>query len=148
MNATTPNQSTSPAVTITEVPLQPISGWGRLWMGLLLVVSPAVIIPASILSGMPFLIPFFLVPAILAGVLVLAGLMAVGPNEARVCSLFGEYVGTVRQTGFFWANPFYTKRPITLRIRNFETGSSRTPEKKDAAGKVVEEQGRTHGRPS
>jgi regulator of protease activity HflC (stomatin/prohibitin superfamily) len=57
-------------------------------------------------------------------------------------------VGTVRQTGFFWVNPFFTKRPISLRIRNFETGSSRTPEKKDAAGKVVEEQGRTHGRPS
>ena len=97
---------------------------------------------------MPLLIPFLIVPAVLAGILVLCGLMAVGPNEARVCTLFGEYVGTVRQTGFFWANPFYTKRPITLRIRNFETGSSRTPEKKDAAGKVVEEQGRTHGRPS
>jgi regulator of protease activity HflC (stomatin/prohibitin superfamily) len=148
MNSNTPTQSMSPAVTITEVPLQPMSGWGRLWMGLSLVASPAVIIPALLLSGMPFLIPFLIVPAVLAGILILVGLLAVGPNEARVCSLFGEYVGTVRQTGFFWVNPFYTKRPITLRIRNFETGSSRTPEKKDAAGKVVEEQGRTHGRPS
>ena len=71
---------------------------------------------------------------------------------ARYCThallLFGDYKGTVRETGFHWVNPFYTKRPISLRIRNFETGSSRTPEKKDAAGKVVEEQGRTHGRPS
>ena len=148
MNPNTPNPSTSPAVTIAEVHLQPISGWGRLWQGLVLVASPAVIIPALIFSGMPLLIPFLVVPAVLAGILTLSGLMAVGPNEARVCTLFGEYVGTVRQTGFFWANPFYTKKPISLRIRNFETGSSRTPEKKDAAGKGVEEQGRTHGRPS
>ena len=148
MNSNTLIPSTSPAVTIAEVHLQPISGWGRLWQGLVLVASPAVIVPASILSGLPLLIPFFIVPAVLAGILVLCGLMAVGPNEARVCSLFGEYVGTIRQTGFFWANPFYTKRPITLRIRNFETGSSRTLEKMDATGKVVEERGRTHGRPS
>ena len=149
MNSTAPNPSTSPAVTITEVPLEPMAGWSRLWTGLLLLASPVVIIPSALFSGMPFLIPFFIVPAILAGILILAGLMAVGPNEARVCSLFGEYVGTVRRTGFFWVNPFYSKRPISLRIRNFETGSSRTPEKKDATtGKVIEEQGRTHGRPS
>ena len=109
MNPNTPSPSTSPAVTIAEVHLQPISGWGRLWQGVVLVASPAVIIPALIFSGMPLLIPFLIVPAVLAGILTLSGLMAVGPNEARVCTLFGEYVGTVRQTGFFWANPFYTQ---------------------------------------
>ena len=56
MHSNTPSPSTSPAVTITEVPLQPISGWGKLWQGLLLVASPAVIIPALIFSGMPLLI--------------------------------------------------------------------------------------------
>jgi len=144
MHATAPN----PSVTIAEVPLQPIAGWSRLWLGLALLASPLFIVPGALVARAPVLIPFLLVPSVIAGVLVLAGLMAVGPNEARVCTLFGEYVGTVRQTGFFWVNPFFTKRPISLRIRNFETGSSRTPEKKDAAGKVVEEQGRTHGRPS
>jgi regulator of protease activity HflC (stomatin/prohibitin superfamily) len=148
MNANTPNLPTSPAVTIAEVQLQPTSGWGRLWLGLMLVASPLAIVPASLLAGIPFLIPFLIAPAIISGVLILAGLIAVAPNEARVCSLFGAYVGSVRETGFFWVNPFYTKRPISLRIRNFETGSSRTPEKKDATGKVIEEQGRTHGRPS
>jgi regulator of protease activity HflC (stomatin/prohibitin superfamily) len=62
--------------------------------------------------------------------------------------LFGSYRGTGRESGFFWVNPFYSKRLISLRIRNFETGSSRTPEIKDAAGKVTQEKGRTHGRPS
>ena len=141
--------SPNPHVTIQEVPLPTQSGWGKLWTGLLLLASPLVIVPTAIGAGLPFVIPFLIVPAILSGIVVLTGLIAVAPNEARVCSLFGEYRGTVRDTGFHWVNPFFTKKPISLRIRNFETGSSRTPEKKDAAtGKVIEQQGRTHGRPS
>lgn len=137
------------SMTIAETPLRPVAGWGKLWQGILLVASPLVIVPAALSVGFPLAVPFLVVPAVLAGILTLVGLMAVAPNEARVCSLFGEYKGTVRETGFHWVNPFYTKKPISLRIRNFETGSSRTPEKKDAAtGKVIEEQGRTHGRPS
>jgi regulator of protease activity HflC (stomatin/prohibitin superfamily) len=42
------------------------------------------------------------------------------PNEAAVLSLFGPYVGTVRESGFYWANPFYAKAKISLRARNFE----------------------------
>lgn len=146
MNAPT---TASPAVTIQEIALEPRSGWGRLWAGLALAAAPLAIVPLAIGAGFPFVIPFLVVPTVAAGVFTLVGLMAVAPNEARVCSLFGDYKGTVRQTGFHWVNPFYTKRPISLRIRNFETGSTRTPEKKDAAtGKVIEQQGRTHGRPS
>ena len=146
MNAPT---TASPSVTIQEVSLRPLAGWAPLWAGLALVASPLVIAPLAIKAFVPFAIPFLVVPTVLAGVLLLVGLMPVPPNEARVCSLFGEYKGTVRDTGFFWINPFYTKKPISLRIRNFETGSTRTPEKKDATtGKVIEQQGRTHGRPS
>jgi regulator of protease activity HflC (stomatin/prohibitin superfamily) len=68
------------------------------------------------------------VPAILAWVLgflvVLlgwAGLFIVNPNEAKVLQLFGKYVGTAKQQGLWWANPFYSKRKISLRVRNFET---------------------------
>jgi regulator of protease activity HflC (stomatin/prohibitin superfamily) len=50
-----------------------------------------------------------------------AGLFIVNPNEAKVLQFFGRYVGTVRDTGWKWANPFYTKRRISLRIRNFES---------------------------
>jgi len=50
------------------------------------------------------------------------GFFIVNPNEARVLQLFGRYVGTVRAPGLKWANPFYTKRKISLRVRNFETG--------------------------
>lgn len=68
------------------------------------------------------------VPLILAwvlGMLILilgwVGLFIVNPNEAKVLQLFGKYVGTVKQQGLWWANPFYSKRKLSLRVRNFET---------------------------
>lgn len=52
---------------------------------------------------------------------LLTGLFVVNPNEAKVLQLFGRYVGTVKVPGLRWANPFFTKRQISQRIRNFET---------------------------
>src|SRR5476649_1773062 len=49
------------------------------------------------------------------------GLFIVNPGEAKALQLFGEYKGTVRSQGIWWANPLLTKRSISLRIRNFET---------------------------
>jgi regulator of protease activity HflC (stomatin/prohibitin superfamily) len=49
------------------------------------------------------------------------GLFSVAPNEGRVLQLFGQYVGTVRTPGLQWANPFYKKKHVSLRIRNFES---------------------------
>jgi regulator of protease activity HflC (stomatin/prohibitin superfamily) len=50
-----------------------------------------------------------------------AGLFVVNPNEGRVLQLFGDYVGTAHVPGLRWANPFYTKKRISLRVRNFES---------------------------
>jgi regulator of protease activity HflC (stomatin/prohibitin superfamily) len=58
---------------------------------------------------------------ILVTLVLLAGLFVVNPNEAKVVQLFGRYVGTVTQPGLRWANPFYTKKRISQRIRNFES---------------------------
>ena len=52
---------------------------------------------------------------------LLGGLFIVHPNEAKALVLFGTYKGTVKKDGFWFANPFLTKTPISLRIRNFET---------------------------
>jgi regulator of protease activity HflC (stomatin/prohibitin superfamily) len=46
------------------------------------------------------------------------GLMVVNPNESSVLVLFGEYKGTIKKNGFFWVNPFYVKKRISLRARN------------------------------
>lgn len=51
----------------------------------------------------------------------LGGLFTVSPNEGKVLTLFGRYIGTVRESGLWWANPFFTKKRVSLRIRNFET---------------------------
>jgi regulator of protease activity HflC (stomatin/prohibitin superfamily) len=58
---------------------------------------------------------------LLLSVFLAAGLFVVNPNEGRVLQLFGDYVGTVRMPGLRWANPFYTKKRISLRVRNFES---------------------------
>jgi regulator of protease activity HflC (stomatin/prohibitin superfamily) len=58
---------------------------------------------------------------LLLTVFLSAGLFVVNPNEGRVLQLFGDYVGTVRTPGLRWANPFYTKKRISLRVRNFES---------------------------
>lgn len=69
------------------------------------------------------LAPLVGVAVLLAVVLFLAwfGLFTVAPNEGKVLQLFGRYVGTVRAPGLRYANPFYSKRGISLRVRNFES---------------------------
>ena len=54
-------------------------------------------------------------------VLVLTGFMAVDPNQCFVLLLFGAYKGTIKDNGFFWANPFFTKKKFSLRARNFNS---------------------------
>lgn len=61
------------------------------------------------------------VPAVLAAVFVLAGLTLVEPNQSRVVLLFGRYVGTLRDQGLWWVNPFTVRRKISLRVHNFQT---------------------------
>ncbi len=57
------------------------------------------------------------------------GLFIVNPNEARVLQLFGAYVGSVKTPGLRYANPFYTKRKVSVRVRNFETGKLKVNDK-------------------
>ena len=53
---------------------------------------------------------------------MLKGFFQVAPNEGQVLQLFGKYAGTVRLAGLRWTNPFYSRRRISLRVRNFESG--------------------------
>jgi regulator of protease activity HflC (stomatin/prohibitin superfamily) len=68
--------------------------------------------------------PWSILGATLALVLdffLMAGLFVVNPNEGKVLQFFGDYVGTTRVAGLRWANPLYTKKRISLRVRNFES---------------------------
>lgn len=53
-------------------------------------------------------------------IILLCGLFELEPNQARVMIFFGQYRGTFRRTGFFWVNPFMTKKKISMRIRNMD----------------------------
>lgn len=72
---------------------------------------------------------------ILGSILGLAGLFIVNPNEGKVLQFFGDYVGTARLPGLRWANPFYSKKKVSVRTRNFETGKLKV---NDKAGNPIE----------
>ena len=91
----------------------PLSGY------LILFVSLAVII-ASVL-GIIFLQIIWLVAFIVVSIFFLIGLVIVNPNESSVLILFGAYKGTIRKNGFWWVNPFYVKKKISLRARNLDS---------------------------
>ena len=72
-------------------------------------VTPWILLP--IVSGFVLLMTY---------VMHLAGFITVQPNESRVLTFFGKYSGTVKQNGFFWVNPFYSKQKISLRAKNMD----------------------------
>lgn len=112
------------------------SGWaGLAWVVLLLAVEIGLIVAAAKFRE-PWLLTA-IIPLALVWLVSLFGFVVNGPNQGRVIQLFGTYVGTVWETGFFYGNPFYTRTRVSLRVRTFETGVSRTEEKKDAHGNVT-----------
>ena len=100
---------------------KPMSGYVMLFLSL------------SIIGGsIYFLIAFksflMLLPAIFFTFL-LFGLFVVNPNVSMVLILFGKYVGTVKANGFFWVNPFFTRRKISLRARNLDSSPIKVNDK-------------------
>jgi regulator of protease activity HflC (stomatin/prohibitin superfamily) len=107
-----------------------MSGWFHLLLGLailaycvylLIAGTPGLKITAGVVAVVDFI--------------YMTGLFMVNPNEGRVMQLFGKYVGTAKEEGLRWANPFYTKKRISLRVRNFETGRMKV---NDTDGNPVE----------
>ena len=103
--------------------IQVTSGWGVLPVSLSMIGGGAVVF-ISALALNNTAIAFLLAPAAflvaLAGFVTLSGYFTLQPNEACVVSLFGPYLGTVKESGFYWVNLFTTRRKISLRSRNFE----------------------------
>ncbi|RZJ78508.1 MAG: SPFH domain-containing protein [Flavobacterium sp.] len=95
----------------TEKIIKPPSGYLTLFVSLVLLAGGiyALINQYFWLGGITLLLDF---------VLVMPGLIIVNPNESKVLTLFGKYVGTVKSDGFFWVNPLTTKSKLSLRARN------------------------------
>ena len=142
------------APVIAEKVYRPASGWFPLFLTLVLILGGPLAFIGGVIAideggaATSILLILLGIIALLAGLLMLFGFQAVAPNDARVMLLFGNYKGSVTESGFYWVNPFFTKRKITLRVRNFETGAITTPEKKNAQGQIVQHRSRSAGRPS
>lgn len=96
-----------------EKDLKPSNGYIMLFVFLILFFGS--IAAFAILGNAWFLAVIFI------SFFILPGLILVNPNGSRVLLLFGEYKGTVKKNGLFWVNPFYTKKKISLRARNFDS---------------------------
>ena len=91
----------------------PVSGYLGLFIVLILIILPVL--------GMIFLKMFLLTIILAFGMFGLGGLVIVNPNESSVLVLFGAYKGTIKKNGFFWVNPFFSRKKISLRARNLDS---------------------------
>ena len=103
-----------------ENPQRSINGIPLLLAGLAAVLGCIYVIALGIRAESPLQIVLGLLAA-LTLLVGLAGFYMVEPNQAAVLSLFGKYIGTVKDQGLRWNNPFFTARKISLRVRNFES---------------------------
>jgi regulator of protease activity HflC (stomatin/prohibitin superfamily) len=106
---------------IREIERQPASGYLAL---LVLLALVALDVWGFVIAVQDVSVWRIIAWSVLFVVLMIAfgGLFIVNPNEARVLQLFGKYVGTAKVQGLRYANPFYTKHKISVKVRNFETG--------------------------
>lgn len=91
----------------------PISGYLMLILSLILIFGSVIYIIQ--------IEEFWWFFATAIGMFCLPGFFVVNPNESMVLVLFGKYTGTVKKNGFFWVNPFYVRKKISLRARNLES---------------------------
>ena len=94
----------------TEKNNSPINGYIMLFVLLFLLVGGVLLLRIYIGAFMIF-----------AAILIIPGFVLVNPNSSRVLLLFGKYIGTIKQNGLFWVNPFFTKKKISLRASNFDS---------------------------
>jgi regulator of protease activity HflC (stomatin/prohibitin superfamily) len=133
---------------VQEIPYKARPGWMPLFLSLALIVAGPLLVALLVGRAPDPVAPLGLV-ASPVGLLGLFGLMPIQPNQARVLLLFGEYKGSVKESGFFWVNPFFSKKKVSLRIRNFETGSSViVREEKGKSGNTQYKKERSAGKPS
>ncbi|MDX2445208.1 MAG: SPFH domain-containing protein [Bacteroidales bacterium] len=99
----------------------PVSGYLMLIVVLLIVTG--------LVFSFVILNPFMIGILFVLFILTLIGFTVVNPNESSVMVLFGSYKGSVKKNGFFWVNPFFVKKRISLRARNFDSQPSKVNDK-------------------
>jgi regulator of protease activity HflC (stomatin/prohibitin superfamily) len=105
----------------TEKIITPISGY----IAIVILLATAALIAYGFSSN-NILLPALLLPVF---ILLVKGLLVVSPNSSKVLLLFGNYKGSIKQSGLFWVNPFYSTTTLSLRARNFESAQIKVNDK-------------------
>jgi regulator of protease activity HflC (stomatin/prohibitin superfamily) len=105
----------------TEKLYSPVSGYLMLMIVLVLFFVGAI--------GLIMLRNFQFIWPILFSIALMPGFFFLNPNGAMVLVLFGDYKGTVKENGFYWVNPFFSKKHISLRARNFDSDKIKVNDK-------------------
>src|ERR1035441_3531707 len=127
----------SPGQPVTERPARFLSGLRMLVLGIVvLLAGVALAVQAGHdHGGVAKALIVLCVLIFIAGSLMLRGLTAVVPGQARVVQLFGKYRGTIRESGLQWVNPFTERIKVSTRIRNQESAQAKV---NDADGNPIE----------
>ncbi|MEO8232322.1 MAG: SPFH domain-containing protein [Ignavibacteriota bacterium] len=105
---------------ITEKSAAKLSGFIALFLLIALIAIDVYLLAIGIRFQNPEVLWVF-IPLVLFTFISLGGFLIVQPNESKVLILFGSYTGTIRNSGFWWVNPFTVKKHVSLRIRNFNS---------------------------
>jgi regulator of protease activity HflC (stomatin/prohibitin superfamily) len=105
---------------ITEKSANKLNGFIALCIVIALFALNIFLLVTGVRTGNDFILWFF-IPLAIISFLSFGGFMIVQPNESKVLVLFGKYTGTNRDSGFWWVNPFTSKKHVSLRIRNFNS---------------------------
>ena len=104
-----------------EKSYSPMSGYLMLLMVLLLIAIPVL--------GIIYMKMIWLVAILVVGLFCIGGFVVVNPNESSVLVLFGAYKGTIKKNGFYWVNPFFNRKKISLRARNLDSEALKVNDK-------------------
>ena len=105
---------------IAEKTAKKLNGFLMLFTILVLIALEIYLLVLGIRTNNNSILWIFL-PLIPVLILLLSGFTVVQPNDSRVLILFGRYIGTIRESGFWWVNPFTVRKKVSLRIRNFNS---------------------------
>lgn len=105
-----------------EKTIKPTSGWAMLMLLILLVT-------AGIFFLIESLLPLGVASLVIAFAIIAPGFIAIEPNSSRVLTLFGSYIGSIKESGFFFANPFYLKAKVSLRAVTLDVPSIKVNDK-------------------
>lgn len=109
--------------------IKPVSGFLTLFIGVAAFFSGIYLLSKGVSEDQPTILFWIGLLCILVAIFLFKGLAIINPNQSSVCTFFGKYVGTIKDNGLLFVNPFYSKQKISLRANNFESAKLKVNDK-------------------